>query len=109
MTKLEPWVVPNDDESLGAVRQLLTSKSMKPLWFHHDGQFWACWEIMMVAYVACEIMTRNQVMAYRHLLQFIQEGIKGEGNNPMIIWLYNMNVRASLAKNSDYDNTTLED
>ena len=47
-------------------------------------------------------------MVYRHLLQFIQEEVRREGKNPMIMWLYDMNVRLFLAKGCEYDNTTLE-
>ena len=59
--------------------------------------------------MACAMMTRNQVMVYRHLLQFIQEEVKREGKNPMIMWLYDMNVRTFLANRSEYDNTSFEE
>ena len=80
-SRLEPWVVPQDEDAVEVVRQMLTAKTLTPLWFHHDGQFWACWEMFMVAYVACIMMTENQVKVYRHLLQSIQEEMKREGKS----------------------------
>ena len=105
---LDAKVVPFENQGQEAVRQLMSPKIVKPLWFHSDGQFWACWEIMMVAYVACNMMTENQVKVYRHLLQQIQEEGKREGRVPMTMWLYDMNVRKFLANRSEYDGVSLE-
>ena len=104
---LEPKVVPLEDAGQESIRMMLNTKTVKPLWFHNDGQFWACWEIMMVAYVACDMMTENQVKVYRHLLQHIQEECKREGKVPMTMWLYDMNVRKFLANRAEYDETSL--
>ena len=64
---------------------------------------------MTVAYLACGMMTENQVKVYRHLLQLIQEEGKRAGKVPMTMWLYDMNVRKFLANRSEYDNVSLED
>ena len=63
----------------------------------------------MVAYIACGMMTRNQVMVYRHLLQFIQEEVKRDGKIPMAMWLYDMNAKLFLVNRIEYDNISLED
>ena len=42
-TKLDPWIEQAQDDNVETLRQVLNGKSVKPLWFHHDGQFWACW------------------------------------------------------------------
>ena len=61
----------------------------------------------MLAYIACGMMTWNQVVTYRHLLQFIQEELRRQDQPAMIMWLYDMKVRLHLANRSEYDTVSL--